>query len=94
MPKASLAIRIVQELEAKGHLTWPGGPQNAKIHRLYAGRHQRAAGAWVWDLKPVAARQLSLYPSVGSQWPATTIARGFEVLRDQWGDLSLFPKDL
>jgi hypothetical protein len=73
---ATLAERIVSGLAAQG-IDWPGGPANAVIRRTRAGRHQRSAGAWSWFLWHVNDVEGALFPSVGSQWPASRIARGF-----------------
>lgn len=81
--------KIVAILEANG-VTWPGGGSNARIERTHAGRHQRSAGAWSWFLVPVT-RDGAIYPQVGSQWPAKTVALGAEVSRSPWGSYDLDP---
>lgn len=56
---------------------------NPSIQRLRPGRHGRSAGAWSWVLCE-DGRMLS----IGSQDPASVIAKGFEI---RWcrGDLNL-----
>ena len=66
-----LACRIVKMLEDYGQ-PWPGGAENAKISRTYAGCSEKAWGAWSWSLQPVEFT--GIFPVVGSQWPATEVA--------------------
>ena len=84
----SLAYRIAELLEKRGY-SWPGGPENAKIRRTYAGRHQRSDGAWSWYLDAVQG----LAPmSIGSQWKATTVVNPKNevvVYITPWGELEL-----
>lgn len=66
-----------------------------RLQRTYAGRHQRSAGAWSWELQ-----QLHVTPGTGiwthlcgSQWPASSILRSsVVVVVSDHGDRHLFPK--
>lgn len=68
-----LVKKIVALLEAN-NVPWPGGADNAVIARTHATRDNLSAGAWLWFLRPVSTA--AYYPSVGSQYTATEIARG------------------
>lgn len=70
----NLAAKIVELITAAGY-EWPGGPANAKLCRTYAGRNQRACGAWSWFLLPID-NTLGIFPSVGGQCPAKDVAKG------------------
>ena len=89
---SKLAMRIVRTLHADHGIEWPGGAANAAIGRTYAGRHQRAAGAWSWALERRDGKHFLGCPSIGSQYPASEIARGFEVFETSVGDIDLSPK--
>lgn len=66
-----LSRRIVAILK-RGGVEWPGGEYNAFIKRCYPGFWQKTNGKWVWVLMPVSlfGRDLSEYPTVGSQFRA------------------------
>ena len=64
-----LAARLRRRLTELG-LTLP---ETVRVERTYAGRHQRAQGAWSWQL--MAKDGYSTMPSVGSQYTATECAK-------------------
>lgn len=86
-----LARRILAQLLAMegADVEWPGGAENVRIQRTYAGHHQRSAGAWTWALGVV--HPTFGVPSIGSQYPAREVARGFTIYRDYYGDVHLDP---
>lgn len=74
----------------------PGPDEHWRIARLHTGRHQRSAGAWSWALdwagpdSNTSARATS--GTIGSQWPAVTVARYSFLLRGETGyDLEFDP---
>jgi hypothetical protein len=61
------------------------------IRRTFAGRHQRAAGAfswWMWYARAIG-------PAIGSQHPATRIAtaKGRDYSQVNYGDVQVDPRD-
>ncbi len=84
----TIAYRIVEKLIEAG-IEFPGGPENAEIRRTRAGRHQRSCGAWSFFLWCKDGSHL--YPMIGSQYPASLIAKGFTVYRSPWADINLDP---
>lgn len=73
MKMSRLARRLHRRLEREGlHVETP-----FRIQRTYAGRHQRAAGAWLWELRREdghSPRINGLLMDLGSQDTATEIA--------------------
>jgi hypothetical protein len=67
-------------------------PEGSTIRRTYAGRIQRAEGAWSWHvLEPPGSRPEWL--GIGSQFPLSELfRRGFELDRDPYGQVHLDPR--
>ncbi len=90
MRKAKLLQRLVQRFEEGGH-PWPESWGAPELERLYVGRHQRAAGAYVWTLVPQGKKMgTSMW---GSQWSALECATSatFVVATDRYGDTCIYP---
>lgn len=86
-----ISDRIVAHLKAHGH-EWHGGAANACVRRTYAGRNQKAAGAWLWTLDPVDLETMHLVPKVGSCCPAAEVAAAKEVeVYEMYGSLNIDP---
>lgn len=71
-------------IKEKGIVTVP------KIHRTYAGRWQRAEGAWSWFM---FTREGTV---IGSQWSATKVARAkCREYSKEWrgGDIHVTPEE-
>ncbi len=66
-------------------------PEGSEIRRTYAGRVQRAEGAWSWFVwHPEQA--LVSWTDVGSQFPLGTLLAGeFELDRDRYGMIHVDP---
>ncbi len=89
---SKLAQKIVTQLAEKHGVKWPGGPENADLRRTYAGRHEKACGAWAFFLYPVDEKTTG-YPAIGSQWPASVVAKGFTTWDDGNFSLHLDPTE-
>lgn len=57
----------------------PGPDENYRIARIYAGHHQRSAGAWswslMWDHSKGQSPSLEASGYLGSRWPASECAK-------------------
>ena len=71
-----MSQRLVERLRAEGHPV----PEGEMPYRVYAGRHQRSAGAWSWCI------EMGHYV-LGSQWSMREIveAPGIESAKLPWG---------
>ena len=86
MRRDKLLARLVARFAEAGHPV----PFEPKLTRLYPGRHQRAAGAFVWTLESVDRSPAGMY---GSTAPATVIANSPSVSCDVYmGDVHLSPE--
>lgn len=58
-------------------IEWPLPVAQTRIDRIYAGHHQRSAGAWSWRLWFVTdvTKPTPQFPSVGSQWTVAEILK-------------------
>ena len=65
------------------------------IQRTYAGRNQRAAGAFVWFGWPVENGKRCTHKRIGSSWPASELVKKKYrlVIDDSWGDIEIVPED-
>lgn len=64
--------------------------RTATIRRTYAGRNQKANGAWTWFL--YWDNEPRIDPEVGSQWPLTELRCGRVVVSaNQHGQVSIDP---
>lgn len=89
--RKSLAAQIVA-IVAKAGVEWPGGAENARVRRTYAGYYQKSGGAWAWTLEPVDP-ECRAYPTVASQWPASDLVKGECVVRrNLYGDWEIDPE--
>ena len=80
VPKnTALARKIARWYEQERGREFPGGVENAYIDRTNAGRHQREAGAWSWELRALDLSHGHPQPC-GSQWPAKEAAANPELL--------------
>ncbi len=76
-PLSRRLTRAVQEAGLLEHLR----PEDCAIHRYYPGAHQRAAGAWLWELvRSHADGDVPL--GIGSEDTATACARGCRAYQD------------
>ena len=89
------AAEIVDALVAAGH-KWPGGRNNAEIHRTRAGWLLRAAGAWSWFLWPKKT-DYAPYPAVGGYSSAARLRKSWTTVEVEkigtWTQLVLEPKE-
>lgn len=67
-------------------------PPDTCIRRTRAGRHQRSAGAFLWFLYSPGNIHHPISSRIGSQFPATEVARCTRVeSSDAYGDVHLDP---
>ena len=69
-PMSRLARRLKRRLEAEGI----DMPSHIVIDRTHAGRHQRAQGAWSWQLATIRDDGVLNLINLGSQYTATEVA--------------------
>ena len=86
--------RIVQRLNAEivGY-RWRIDAERCFVRRTHVGRHQRAAGAWTWELAGLDGRPPApLHVYVGSIFPAREIAAAARLAwNDNCGHIELSP---
>lgn len=73
----------------------PGPDENYRIRRVYAGHHQKSAGAWSWMLwwEGEGDRPLLSFGDMGSRWPAAEcIKQPCEVYANGLGHFELIPQ--
>jgi hypothetical protein len=88
----SLAAQIRTIALAHG-AHWPFKESDTIIRRVYAGRHQRSAGAWSFYL---AAKSTAHYPELGSSFRAKDMAKlgvdGTTLYTNHFGQQEILPK--
>ena len=58
----SISEKFIKRLQVECRLTFPA---NSKFKRTYAGRHQKAAGAFVWIIERPRLHLVAGYETVG-----------------------------
>ena len=93
-----LARKLAKLWEEWTGQDFPGGVENAWIHREYPGKDQRSQGAMSWSLYTIGpGRPTPVRPVFMSQWPATLCAREPKWLQTEgaWGSIEwIFDRQL
>lgn len=83
-------------LLAHHRITWPLAASDTCVRRVYAGHHQRSAGAWSWQLyatPDAQARGIRHWFNVGSQFTVKDLLKagpdGTDTYQNPHGDLEL-----
>lgn len=90
--------KVLKLLRANGFdLPIVDDDEHYRVRRVYAGCHQRSAGAWSWSLDwskekdPTKDRPPGL-SGIGSQWPVGELFKGgIDIHTDRFGDTHLHP---
>lgn len=73
-----LTLKVLDRLKEVG-VELPGDPESWVIERTYCGDVQKSAGAWTFTLEWKGSRDnheaLGYSRQIGSQWPASLVAK-------------------
>ncbi len=93
-PNGFYALKLLKRLREELKIKLPEG---TFVEKLRPGRHQRAAGAWLWTLNNTHVDRAARVSNIGSIFTVRELARAKEIEGLDMGtyhDLEIFPKTI